>query len=69
MEVLIVSLLVLSILMNVFVGYMVYITNVKMEDFKETLTKIETTVTVNNNENKTLWKEVAIILKKLLELT
>lgn len=69
MEILIVSLSVLSILMNIFVGYMVYVTNIKMEDFKEKLTKIETTVTVNNNENKTLWKEVAIILKKLLELT
>lgn len=69
MEIVIVSLCVLSVLMNVFVGYMVYVTNVKMEDFKEKLTKIENIITVNNNENKTIWKEVAILLKKLLELT
>jgi hypothetical protein len=48
-------------------GYVLYVTNVKIEEYKETLTKLETAVNNNHKEDSILMKEIAIIIRRLVE--
>lgn len=54
-------------LLLLFMGYVLYVTNVKIEEYKETLTKLETSVNNNHKEDSILMKEIAIIIRRLVE--
>lgn len=57
----------LQTLLLLFMGYVLYITNVKIEEYKETLTQIKTLINDFHDSDSKLWKEIAIILRRLVE--
>lgn len=68
MEAVIVALLGIMILLLLLIGYAIYITNVKLEEMKVIVTDLNKNITSFHTEDKTLWKEVSTILKRILEM-
>lgn len=68
MEAVIVTLIGIMIVLLLLIGYMLYITNVKLEETKAIVTDLNKNITSFHTEDKTLWKEVSTILKRILEM-
>ncbi len=55
--------------LTLFMGYVMYITNVKMEEYKTIITTLDKKLTDNHDFDSKLWKEIALVLRKLVEIT
>lgn len=64
---LLIVLLSIQIVLLLFFGYVLYVTNVKIEEYKENLKKIEKTILSDNALATKQHTDIIMILKKLVE--
>lgn len=50
-------------------GYVLYVTNAKMEEYKDIVTELDKKLTNFHDYDSKLWKEIAMVLRKLVEIT